>query len=73
MHSHKLDNLIEVINDTDAIKAPLTSQSSQLLVDLTWPASPEQFSLLGSQGTLGFSFDDGKFLSASSSQKAFLS
>ncbi len=72
MHSHKLDNLIEVINDTDAIKAPLTSQSSQLLVDLTWPASPEQFSLLDSQGTLGFSFDDGKFLSASSSAEGLL-
>tara|TARA_A100000164_G_scaffold132950_1_gene117933 strand:+ start:2189 stop:6199 length:4011 start_codon:yes stop_codon:yes gene_type:complete len=72
MHSYNLDNLAEVINDTDALNLPLTSQSSQLLVDLTWPASPEQLSLLDSQGTLGFSFDDGKFLSASSSAEGLL-
>ena len=72
MQSYKLDNLIKVVNNTEAIKAPLTSQSSQLLVDLKWPASPEQFSLLDSQGTLGFSFDDGKFLSASSSAEGLL-
>ncbi|MDG2473226.1 MAG: DUF3971 domain-containing protein [Pseudomonadales bacterium] len=72
MHSNKLGELIAVIDDAGTLKAPLTSNSSQLLVDLIWPASPEQFALIDCQGSLGFSFDEGKFLSASSSAEGLL-
>ena len=41
-------------------------------MDLIWPASPEQFALIDCQGSLGFSFDEGKFLSASSSAEGLL-
>ena len=71
MQSHNLDELIAIISD-GSTKSPLSSRSSQLLIDLAWPASPEKFSLGKSSGSLAFDFDDGKFLTASSSTEGFL-
>ena len=50
---------------------PLKNKKSEVILDLTWPGSPEEISLPAMEGSIGMRFEDGVILQSSNTAQLF--